>query len=124
MKTTIQKKILALGALVLSGLLMTSGVSALYGGGGYNNTNYNNDSVSYANAGPGGATAYYSNNTDYNSTNYSNNNCGFGRNCGSITNGYTFPRSYNYQNFHRFNDNNRHHNYSINRWHNRWDDCD
>ena len=73
MKTTIAKKLLAVSAVVLSGLAFTSGASAQ---SFYENANYNNNTNSYANAGPNGATAYYTDNTSSNSTNYLNN--GFG----------------------------------------------
>lgn len=84
------KKILALSAFFLTSIVGTSAAFASPFYNGYDTTNYSNDTSSYANAGPGGATAYYSNNTDYNSTNY--NNSGFNNN--GMLNGNGFGLSY------------------------------
>lgn len=65
---------MAVSAVVLSGLVFASGASAQ---GFYENTNYNNNTNSYANAGPNGATAYYTNSVNSNSTNYLNGYGGY-----------------------------------------------
>jgi hypothetical protein len=96
MKTIIIKKMLAVSALVLTGSLFFSPAFA----DSYNNYDYDNNTVSYANAGPGGATAYYTNNTSLNTQNSNTNNCGSGNcwnnnyNCGNNCGGnnYHHPR--------------------------------